>query len=56
MRGVSGVIWVRSRRLRISSSCNLGGDVLIRHLTVEASCTVAEISFSFLMVSCKKSF
>ena len=50
----SGVRGERSRILIISSSCLLSGDVLIRHLTVAASCGVMEASLSFFMVYCEK--
>ena len=40
-----------ARRLRISSSCPSGGDVLIRHLAVAASCSVIDVAFSFFMDS-----
>ena len=50
----SGVWGERARILRISSSCLSSGDVLMRHLTVAASCGVMEVSLSFFMVSCEK--
>ena len=55
MRGGSGVMGVGYRRLRISSSCPLGGYVFIRYLVVADSCALIEISFSFFMLSCEKS-
>ena len=55
MRGRYGVLGEIARRLRISLYCYSGRDVLIRHLAVEASCAVIEVSFCLLMVSCKNS-
>ena len=50
-----GVWGDRARRIRISSSCPLRGDTLIRHLAVAASCAAIEVSFIFSMISCEKS-
>ena len=44
----------RSRRLGIYYSCSIGGDVLIRHLMVAASCAVIDVDFSFFMESLEK--
>ena len=49
-----GVQGGRARRLRIASSCLSIRDVLIRHLTVAASCGVMEVSLSFFIVSSEK--
>ena len=50
-------VWVAREEIkdiRISSSCTLVGDVLLRHLIVADYCDVIEVSFSFFVVSCEK--
>ena len=47
--GSSRVLGGRARRPRVSSSCPSGRDVLIRHLTVAASCAMIDIAFSVFM-------
>ena len=51
-------VWVAREEIkdiRISSSCTLVGDVMIRHLMVADYCAVIEVSFSFFVVSCENS-